>query len=362
MHLPGFQQSLEPYNKGWPYISKSSGTNEYKKDDIEHYYRSLILAKRLLFCAYCELDGQQVDSARQRLVQCISITMTIFLTNSKQSSKKDIKAILNDAWMELMLSYEEVPEHRVIARHVANMAISTKSCGFTDPQQRPGYMASNLTSIPYTPSEQHPSWCRVLEANWIRILNEYNQLIINPLNFSNVGSGARGSGHDDHSVVAGTGQFSWKEYVLFGTGSKGDDSDAPFTKQLLRDHVPDAISLAEKGGGEVIFSRLAPRTHIKSHCGPTNLRITAHLGLVVPDSLNCQIRVKDKWHSWNAGKVLMFDDSFEHEVKNDTDETRAVLLIRLFHPDLLEVRRNLVLAEARQRKEDAVRKRYNCEC
>ena len=159
-------------------------------------------------------------------------------------------------------------------------------------------------------------------------------------------------------MVAGR---SWKEYVLFGTGSKDDDSDCPYTKHLLRTLVPDAVSLAEQGGGEVIFSRLAPRTFIKAHCGPTNIRLTAHLGLVIPDSASdCQIRVKDKWYSWSAGRILLFDDSFEHEVKNDTDETRVVLLIRFWRPQVSLVKRGEVLDDARAKKEEAVQKRFNC--
>mmetsp|Transcript_19050 Transcript_19050/g.34451 ORF Transcript_19050/g.34451 Transcript_19050/m.34451 type:complete len:544 (+) Transcript_19050:85-1716(+) len=357
--MEGFQNSLEPYRKAWPYIGKSSGTNEGREDDLNDFFdRSLMLARKLLFCAYCELDASQVDSARQRLVQCLSITMTVFFTTPSRASRECIRHVMNDAWMELMLSMEEVPQHRLIARHVASMAITTKSCGWTDPLQRPGYMARvGLSSIPYTPPEKHPSWCRVLENNWIRILNEYSQLSTNPLNFSNVGSGQRGSGHDDHLVVSGR---SWKEYVLFGTGAKENDKDAPFTKQLLRSQVPDAVSLAEQGGGEVIFSRLAPRTHIKAHCGPTNLRWTAHLGLVIPDSgSDCQIRVRDKWYSWSAGKITLFDDSYEHEVRNDTDETRVVLLMRVWHPELLKVQRGFFLSEACARKEEEVEKRFH---
>lgn len=356
------QNSLEPYQKAWPYIGKSSGTNEPPPichgngRENDFFERSLMLARKLLFCGYCELDACDVHRARQRLVQCLSITMTIYFTNTSRSSRERIRNVMRDAWMELMLSMEEVPHHRLIARHVATMAITTKSCGWTDPLQRPGYMA-RLSSIPLTAPIKHPTWCRVLENNWIRILNEYHHLMTNPLNFSKVGSGQRGSGHDDGKVVSG---ISWKEYVLFGTGSKRNDDDAPFTKQLLRNHVPDAVSLAEQGGGEVIFSCLAPHTHIESHCGPTNLRWTAHLGLVIPNSsTDCQIRVGDTWHSWMCGKITLFDDSYEHEVRNDTDETRVVLLVRVWHPELPKVQRCSLLSEAMKRREEEVRKRFH---
>eukprot|EP00957_Ditylum_brightwellii_P197881 15074708-Ditylum_brightwellii.AAC.1 len=36
------------------------------------------------------------------------------------------------------------------------------------------------------------------------------------------------------------------------------------------------------GGGEVVFSLLAPHTKIAPRCASTNMRLTAYLGLYVP--------------------------------------------------------------------------------
>jgi len=112
-----------------------------------------------------------------------------------------------------------------------------------------------------------------------------------------------------------------------------------------------------QGGGEIIFSRLAPGSHIQSHCGPTNLRWTAHLGLIVPESAaeNFKLRVSEEWHTWQEGKILPFDDSFEHEVGNDSEQERVVLLIRLCHSDLKANQRSSVLDGARTKKEKAVK-------
>jgi len=55
----------------------------------------------------------------------------------------------------------------------------------------------------------------------------------------------------------------------------------------------------------------------------------------------------------------MFDDSYEHEVRNDTDYTRVVLLLRLWHPGLMRVQRDFYLSEAKARKEEDVQKRYH---
>ena len=71
-----------------------------------------------------------------------------------------------------------------------------------------------------------------------------------------------------------------------------------------------------------------------SYCGPTNARLRAHLGLVVPEG-DCRIRVGDAPpRPWVTGEVLLFDDSFEHEVWNETDAARLVLIVDLWHPDL----------------------------
>ena len=85
--------------------------------------------------------------------------------------------------------------------------------------------------------------------------------------------------------------------------------------------------------GSAYFSLLAPKTHIKRHCGPTNTRLRLHLGLVVPDG--CRIRVGDETRTWAEGECLLFDDSFEHEVWNDNHtEERLVLIVDVWHPDL----------------------------
>ncbi len=138
--------------------------------------------------------------------------------------------------MELTLSMEEVESDKLLARHVANLAISNGNCcGWVHPMQRPGYMATiQLSSVPICSSslgERLPGWCKELERNYELILEEYwNTVTTTSKNqWMDVGCGQRGSGHDDHSVVSGRG---WKEYVLFGTGALDCDDDVPFTKKV----------------------------------------------------------------------------------------------------------------------------------
>jgi aspartyl/asparaginyl beta-hydroxylase (cupin superfamily) len=100
----------------------------------------------------------------------------------------------------------------------------------------------------------------------------------------------------------------------------------PVTSSVLKSCLPLGPS------GQVFFSILSGGAHIKPHCGPSNTRLTCHLGLVVPDGAS--IRIGTETVRWQEGKCLVFDDSFEHEVWNRSDERRIVLLIQFWHPDL----------------------------
>jgi aspartate beta-hydroxylase len=87
--------------------------------------------------------------------------------------------------------------------------------------------------------------------------------------------------------------------------------------------------------GLIYVSRLRAHTHIDAHRGPTNLRVRCHLGLDVPEG-DCAIRVGADTRRWTEGRCLVFDDYFEHEAWNHTDEDRLVLIVDLWHPGLSE--------------------------
>lgn len=81
------------------------------------------------------------------------------------------------------------------------------------------------------------------------------------------------------------------------------------------------------------FSILSPHKHIPPHRGPYNGVLRLHLALRVPkDRTNCKIRVGNDIGHWEEGRGLVFDDSYEHEVWNDTDEVRVVLFIDFLRP------------------------------
>jgi hypothetical protein len=90
------------------------------------------------------------------------------------------------------------------------------------------------------------------------------------------------------------------------------------------------------------FSRLVPGAHIPPHHGLLNCRIVCHLPLIVP--AGCWLRVGNETRGWEEGKLLMFDDSIEHEAKNPTGELRIVLIFDIWRPELTEAERMAISA------------------
>lgn len=97
---------------------------------------------------------------------------------------------------------------------------------------------------------------------------------------------------------------------------------------VLMKHV-DAIP---RRSGTVFVSRLTPGAHIPMHCGATNTQLTCHFGIVVPDGV--EMRVARELRAQPAGRCVIFDDSFEHEVWNRSDSVRYNVFMQFWHPDL----------------------------
>ena len=82
-----------------------------------------------------------------------------------------------------------------------------------------------------------------------------------------------------------------------------------------------------------MFSILSPGKYIPPHRGPYKGVLRYHLGLMVPEPEGiCRIRLGNDIRAWKEGKSLIFDDSHEHEVWNDSDSYRVVLFVNFARP------------------------------
>lgn len=116
---------------------------------------------------------------------------------------------------------------------------------------------------------------------------------------------------------------NWKVFTFkfFGIKHPLNCSICPQTYEILN-KIPELISAD--------FSYLPANTKIKPHKGFTKMVLRAHLGLIIPE--NCAIRVGEEVKTWEAGKMLVFDDSFDHEAWNNSNEDRFVLMLDIANP------------------------------
>jgi beta-hydroxylase len=162
-------------------------------------------------------------------------------------------------------------------------------------------------------------WIEQLESNWQKIRAESDEVL-----------NSRDNVPSFHEVSPYQKRISrgdnWKTFILnvFGDRFEPNCRRCPQTARLL-EQVP---RLRNAG-----FSILAPHYHIPPHRGPTNGIIRIHLALKIPaDTKNCWIRVDDRVLNWKEGECIVFDDHYEHEVQNNTDEERVVLFFDVDRP------------------------------
>ncbi|XP_078208643.1 aspartyl/asparaginyl beta-hydroxylase isoform X12 [Callithrix jacchus] len=123
----------------------------------------------------------------------------------------------------------------------------------------------------------------------------------------------------------------WSQFTLWQQGRRNENAckGAPKTCTLL-EKFPETTGCRR---GQIKYSIMHPGTHVWPHTGPTNCRLRMHLGLVIPKE-GCKIRCADETKTWEEGKVLIFDDSFEHEVWQDASSFRLIFIVDVWHPEL----------------------------
>ena len=99
---------------------------------------------------------------------------------------------------------------------------------------------------------------------------------------------------------------------------------------------PKTVALLSNMGSvkSIYFSVLDQGKHIPPHNGPYKGILRYQLALSVPKTGNCELFVDNKSYHWKEGESVMFDDTFVHEVKNETNEKRIALLLDIKRDEL----------------------------
>jgi beta-hydroxylase len=187
--------------------------------------------------------------------------------------------------------------------------------------RRMEWLVQHFSSVGQRPffDQSQFSWILHIEAGWTAIRDELRVLLHERgriPNFQEISPEQLNLTQDD----------KWKTYMLYAYGRMMAENcrRCPKTTRLIGT-IP--------GMKTALFSILGPRKHIPEHRGPYNGVLRYHLGLIVPRQKEaCRIRVGSDMAHWEEGRSVVFDDTYPHEVWNDTDEERVVLFVDVARP------------------------------
>jgi len=263
------------------------------------------------------------------------------LVHAREVASRDTELLFEFLWRRVAAALEQAPVH---ARSRWEETVSIMA-GRT----RPYHSECNRLHVPRLPAltfhdpAQFP-WVDRLQKRTPQIREELERLVaekfdaFTPYVAYKPGDPVNQWNELNHSRA-------WSSFHLWSLGKPVEENlrMCPVTAEALADVDPVRITGACPNA---MFSALAPGTRIPPHSGETNARLVAHLPLIVPGK--CAFRVGFDWRGWEEGNVMVFDDSIEHEARNDSDELRVVLIFDVWNPLLAAEERALVsgLSEA----------------
>lgn len=127
------------------------------------------------------------------------------------------------------------------------------------------------------------------------------------------------------AAISNSTDKNWKVFMLYlmGYKPKENQQQCPETSRFL-EKIPNLM--------QAFFSILEPGKSIPEHEGPYLGYLRYHLALRVPQENPPRLYVNSQEYIWREGEAVMFDDSWTHAVKNDSQDYRVVLIIDVLRP------------------------------
>lgn len=135
----------------------------------------------------------------------------------------------------------------------------------------------------------------------------------------------------EQAAISANDGHDWRMFILkaYGTEVVKNMAACPNLAGLVRD-TPEVVSAT--------LSFLAPHKHIPPHRGPFKGILRFHLMLTMPldkHGMPAAILIVDgREVRLGEGDCLLWDDTFEHEVWNRSDNVRIALLLDVWRPTM----------------------------
>uniref|UniRef100_A0A7S1PSV3 Aspartyl/asparaginy/proline hydroxylase domain-containing protein n=1 Tax=Alexandrium catenella TaxID=2925 RepID=A0A7S1PSV3_ALECA len=168
--------------------------------------------------------------------------------------------------------------------------------------------------------------CNALEENFETIRDEIRRSLRDE----------EGSGFEDaYRFLYAQGE--WNRVLLYHKREFTDECETIFPKTcaLLKKMLPSKPGLpwTSDQNEQVMVIKMKKGTDVETHSGPSNNILNIHLG--VSGLKGAKLYVANKTYSWEEGKVIAWDGSFDHRVHClDCEEDRVIMMVRYMHPDM----------------------------
>lgn len=200
------------------------------------------------------------------------------------------------------------------------------------------YLFPGLPQVQFQPADTLP-WMKEVEAATNDIRTELEALLAEPERFRPYVESRKDRTNSDTAGMIDNPDWSalflWKD----GVEQQEVARRCPRTMEALA-----SVPLCRVPGRtpSILFSKLGAGARIPPHHGLINVRLICHLPLIVP--AGSRFRVGNEVRNWTEGQGWAFDDTVEHEARNDSGLDRTILIFDVWKPELTGEERDLVAA------------------
>ncbi len=166
---------------------------------------------------------------------------------------------------------------------------------------------------------------KVIQENW-KVISEEAQMLLENGYFDHTKNPENNAYYDIGFRTFY--KYGWSKFYLKWYG---------YTHASALKHCPKTVEILKdvKVVNGAMFSYLPVGSQLTRHLDPVACSLRYHLGLKTPEDDSCFINVDGQNYSWRDGEGFIFDETYLHFAKNNSEKNRLILMCDVERPMFL---------------------------